>query len=151
MVEGESVKDRDLMGEGIRNTMVSASPAIENDERQLIAAVLRKDRKAAAAFVSRYADKIYSYVRYRLAPSRDMVDDVVQEVFLGGLAGLKDFRGDGRLEEWLLAIARRKVSDYYRTRLGQPMAFDESVETAQAEEWPIEEMLDRERLQEKAF
>lgn len=132
--------------------MVTVSSATETDEPDLISAVLRKDRKATAEFVSRYADRIYSYVRYRLIPRGDMVDDLVQEVFLEGLGGLKDFRGDSKLEEWLLGIARHKVGDYYRSRLREPMALDESAESSQPElaiESQIDELLDRERLQEK--
>jgi len=132
--------------------MVTVSRSIETDEPDLISAVLRKDRKATAEFVSRYADKIYSYVRYRLIPREDMVDDLVQEVFLEGLGGLKDFRGDSKLEEWLLGIARHKVGDYYRSRLREPLALDESAESSLPElaiESQIDELLDRERLQEK--
>jgi DNA-binding GntR family transcriptional regulator len=38
------------------------------DERELVAAVLRKDRKAAAQFVAAHIDAVYSYARHRLAP-----------------------------------------------------------------------------------
>jgi RNA polymerase sigma-70 factor (ECF subfamily) len=129
--------------------MAPVSSAIEADERDLIRAVLRKDRKAAAEFVSRYADKIYSYVRYRLIPRADMVEDLVQEVFLAGLGRLHDFRGDSGLEEWLLGIARHKVEDYYRSRLREPMALDESPDPEPAIESQTDELLDRERVQEK--
>ncbi len=131
--------------------MVMVSSPMEIDERDLIGAVLRKDRKATAEFVTRYADKIYSYVRYRLIPRGDMVDDLVQEVFLVGLAGLKDFRGVSSVEDWLLGIARHKVGDYYRSRLREPLALDES-EGSQPElavEANTGDLLDRERLQEK--
>jgi hypothetical protein len=46
------------------------------DEQRLVAAILGRDRKAAAELVSRYADAIYSYVRHRLAPRADLVDDL---------------------------------------------------------------------------
>ena len=85
--EGESSPDRDYVIESLKTQMVMVTTAIETNERDLIAAVLRKDRKATAEFVSRYADKIYSYVRYRLIPRGDMVDDLVQDVFLVGLGG----------------------------------------------------------------
>lgn len=132
--------------------MATVSDAIETDERDLAAAVLRKDRKAAAEFVSRYADKVYSYVRHRLAPRADMVDDLVQEVFLAGLGRLEDFRGDSGLQDWLLGIARHKVGDYYRRRLREPMALDESSALPElAMESQAGELLDRERLQRKAL
>lgn len=125
---------------------------IETGERELVDAVLRKDRKATAEFVSRYTDKIYSYVRYRLIPRTDMVDDLVQEVFLAGLGKLQHFRGVSGLEEWLMGIARHKVGDYYRSRLREPSALDETSESSQPEltiDWQADELLDRERLREK--
>ena len=132
--------------------MVKISNAIEFDELSMVQAILRKDRKATAEFVSRYTDKIYSYVRYRLIPRGDMVDDLVQEVFLESLGGLKDFRGDSRLEDWLLGIARHKIGDYYRSRLREPMALDESsgdLQPALAVQPVADETLDRERMEAK--
>ena len=37
-----------------------------SEEQALLAAVLAKDRKAAAEFVARYADAVYAYVSRRL-------------------------------------------------------------------------------------
>ena len=126
--------------------------SIETGERELVDAVLRKDRKATAEFVSRYTDKIFSYVRYRLIPRADMVDDLVQEVFLAGLVRLEHFRGDSGLEEWLMGIARHKVGDYYRRRLREPSALDETSGKSQPElsiDPQADELLDRDRLREK--
>jgi RNA polymerase sigma-70 factor, ECF subfamily len=90
------------------------------DERELVAAVLRQDRKAAARFVSVHIDAIYSYVRHRLTPRWDLVEDVVQDVFLAALSGLAHFHGRSSLRTWLLAIARHKVEDVYRQLLRHP-------------------------------
>src|ERR671914_1689173 len=87
------------------------SPAIDQsvaEERDLVAAILRKDRKATARFVAEYTDCIYAYVRHRLAPRADLVDDVVQDVFLAALGSLSTFRGNAPLRSWLLGIARHK-------------------------------------------
>jgi hypothetical protein len=45
-----------------------------NDIR-LVGEVLRKDRKATAEFVERFADCVYSYVRRRLMPQAQTVED----------------------------------------------------------------------------
>src|ERR671937_1923108 len=76
------------------------------EERDLVAAILRKDRKATARFVADYTDSLYAYVRHRLAPRGDLVDDVVQEVFLAAIGSLSSFRGTSSLRAWLLGIAR---------------------------------------------
>lgn len=90
-----------------------------SDDRELVAAVLHKDRKATAEFVDRYADCVYSYVCRRVAPRVEVADDVVQEVFLAAWQNLEAFRGEATLRQWLLGIARHKVEDYYRRRLRQ--------------------------------
>jgi len=122
-------------------------------ERRLVDAVLNRDRKAAAEFVSLYADAVYAYVRHRLAPRLDRVEDIVQEVFLAALAGLRGFSGTSPLRSWLLGIARHKVEDFYRQLLREPDTLDESGQPGEPPvEQPlaIEERIDRARAAEKA-
>lgn len=121
------------------------------DERRLVDAILRRDRKAAADFVSRYADGVHAYVRHRLAPRLDRVDDLVQDVFLAALAGLGRFRGTSPLGVWLIGIARHKVESFYRAQLKQPDALADDDDGAVAAEAPLlDEEIDRERMQAKA-
>ncbi len=94
-------------------------------DQDLVAEVLRKDRKATAEFVSRYADHVYGYVRRRLLPRADLVDDLVQEIFVAAWESLEKFRGDSPLRGWLLGIARHKVEDHYRKRLRETQFRDE--------------------------
>jgi RNA polymerase sigma factor (sigma-70 family) len=121
------------------------------DERRLVAAVLRKDRKATAELVSIHADAVYSYVRHRMAPRVESVDDVVHDVFVAALSNLSAFRGASALRSWLLGIARHKIEDYYRDLLRRPEAFDDTVETKEPpdDQPPIEERIDRARAAEK--
>jgi len=101
----------------IRQTEEASAGANQLSDRDLVAEVLRKDRKATAEFVARYADHVYSYVRRRLIPRADLVEDLVQEVFLAAWENLEKFRGESALRTWLLGIARHKVEDHYRKRL----------------------------------
>jgi RNA polymerase sigma-70 factor (ECF subfamily) len=120
-------------------------------ERELVAAILRKDRKATARFVAEYTDGIYGYVRHRLAPRADLVDDVVQDVFLAALGSLSNFLGNAPLRSWLLGIARHKVEAYYRQRLREPEPLADSGDRSEpaAGGTPIDELIDRERLEAK--
>jgi RNA polymerase sigma-70 factor (ECF subfamily) len=108
---------------------LQGAPGVSEDER-LVAAILVKDRKAAAELVSRHADAVYAYVRRRLAPRADLVDDVVQEVFLAALGSLASYRGAAPLRSWLLGIARHKVEGYYRERLRSAEPLDGDGQTA---------------------
>src|SRR5215471_11206851 len=97
----------------------------KRSDRELVAEILSKDRKATAEFVARYADHVYAYVRRRLIPRADLVEDLVQEVFLAAWESLDKFRGDSSLRTWLLGIARHKVEDHYRKRLREVQIADE--------------------------
>jgi len=122
------------------------------DERALVAAVLQKDRKAAAEFVSRYADAVYAYVSRRLAPRADLVEDVVQDVFLAALQKLDTFAGQSSVAGWLLGIARHKVEDLYRALVREPEPFPDDAEVANAElaaDPRFDDVIDAARAQEK--
>ena len=123
----------------------------QEEDRKLVAAILQKDRKATAEFVERYADQIYLYIRSRLIPRMDLVDDLVQEVFLAAWENLATYRGDSPLGSWLHGIARHKVENYYRTFLRAPLSLEEAGQEASnvVMEVDIDELLDRGRLQEK--
>src|SRR5215831_8011437 len=131
----------------------SREPKIQfHDDKELVAAVLHKDRKATAEWVSLYADSVYTYVRRRLVPRADLVDDVVQEVFLAAWESLGKFEGNSSLCNWLLGIARHKVEDYYRRCLRQldvPLVEEDSSTSAPADPQTLDEAIDRQRAYRK--
>jgi RNA polymerase sigma-70 factor (ECF subfamily) len=101
--------------------------------------------------VNAYTDAVYSFIRRRLSPRHDLVDDLVQEVFIAAWENLNSFRGTSPLRVWLLGIARHKVEDYYRRLLQSA----QQVEPAVAEEFPaveldMEAIADRERTERRA-
>jgi RNA polymerase sigma-70 factor (ECF subfamily) len=117
----------------------------------LVTAVLQRDRKATAEFVETYSDAVYAFVRGRLTPRYDLVDDIVQEVFLAAWENLSRFRGTSALKGWLLGIARHKVEDHYRKLL----ASGEQLDTETAVELPaatvdLEQIADRELDEQRA-
>ena len=131
---------------------VVAGPAVDPEERELVAAVIRKDRKATAELVGRFADAIHAYVRQRLAPRAEMVDDLVQEVFLAALKGLPSFAGRSSLKVWLLGIARHKVEDHYRAHLRRAETlsdFDDDSAFVPVEQPRFDELIDDERVRDK--
>lgn len=87
------------------------------EDRALAAAILERDRKATARLVELHADAVHRYVWKRLSPRIEMVDDLVQEVFLAAWTGLPGYAGTAPLRHWLLGIARNKVEDHYRRTL----------------------------------
>lgn len=134
-------------GAPTRSVNVVKSLSDKSDERELIASVLRKDRKAAARLVAGHIDAVYAYARHRLSPHEDLVDDVVQDVFLAALKGLAAFEGQSSLRTWLVAIARHKIEDIYRQRLRAALAFDlDSTEVEPtSNEIALDEQIDKAR------
>jgi len=123
-----------------------------SEDLDLVVAVMRRDRKASARLVELYADPVYAYVHHRLLPRTDLVEDLVQDVFLAVLTNLAGFRGESSLRSWVLGIARHKVEDYYRSRLREPESALDEDQQGPAEAPPdpqLDESLDRERLQDK--
>jgi RNA polymerase sigma-70 factor (ECF subfamily) len=126
---------------------VVESSATKSAERDLIASVLRKDRKAAARLVAAHIDAVYSYARHRLPSNADVVDDVVQDVFLAALKGLSSFEGKSSLRTCLVAIARHKIEDLYRQRLRVALTFDldSTEDEPSSKEIPLDEQIDQAR------
>jgi len=115
-----------LFGKSIVHSQIlSKTETTLADDMKLVSEVLLKDRKATAEFIERYTDSVYSYVRRRTMPRADVVEDLVQEVFLAAWHSLGNFRGDSSLRHWLLGIARHKVEDFYRMRLREHEMPDE--------------------------
>ena len=98
------------------------------DDLSLTTAILMRDRKATARLVELHSDAVHRYVWKRLTPNIDMVDDIVQEVFLAAWGGLGSYTGAASLRCWLLSIARHKVEDHYRRTLGGPLQVLETDE-----------------------
>lgn len=111
---------------------ISSETSTTYHERQLVAQVLSKDRKATAEFVAFCVDSVYSFVRKRLIPRVEMVDDLTQEILLAAWQGLPKFRGDASLRSWILGIARHKVDDFYRRRLRDSEITEESEPSAES-------------------
>jgi RNA polymerase sigma-70 factor (ECF subfamily) len=120
------------------------------DERELVASILRNDRKAAARFVAAHIDAVYGYARQRLAPRADLVDDVVQDVFLAALNGLASFHGHSSLRTWVIGIARHKIDDVYRQRLRVSEAIDDADAVEEPSSPALDEQIDAARVRDKA-
>lgn len=136
----------------------SLEAQVESDREfdiRLAHAIKAKDRKAAADLVEQHADSVYSYVRRRLFPRADRIEDVTQEVFLAALDGIHGYRGTSPLRHWLMGIARHKVEDHYRRTLREPEPWSASAgdpEDASPALWDGSELdaaLDRKAAEER--
>jgi len=86
-------------------------------EQRLVQAVLAKERKSTAEFVELCTDWIYGFVRRRLMPRAELLEDLMQEILLAAWQALPSYRQESSLRSWVLGIARHKLDDYYRRRI----------------------------------
>ncbi len=135
----------------VQGHLIEESPQIESAallaDRQLVTAMLARDRKAAAEFVQRLSDPLVHYIRSRMQPRWEEVDDLVQETFLTALRSLPSYRGDSPLRAWVLGIARHKVEDHYRQRIQRVVLPEESIDIEMMEDPGLDELLDKARAE----
>jgi RNA polymerase sigma-70 factor (ECF subfamily) len=113
------------------------------EDRLLAEAMLARDRKAAAEFVQRFSDPLVAYVRSRLQPRWEEVDDIVQDTFLTALRSIHSYRGEAPMRAWILGIARHKVEDHYRERLRHTVVPEETADLELLDDPGFDSMLDR--------
>lgn len=70
--------------------------------------------------------RLLSFIRKRL-PDPDDAEDILQDVFVELTEAYQAAKPIGRVASWLFAVARNKISDWYRgntRRGGQPLSLD---------------------------
>ena len=82
------------------------------DERQLVRAARAGDRAAYGVLYERYAPMVHGILLARVAP--ELVDDLLQDVFLKAMTQLRGLRQDDHFGGWIAAIARNRAMDSYR-------------------------------------
>jgi RNA polymerase sigma-70 factor (ECF subfamily) len=87
------------------------------------------DRQAFSTLVQRHRGAVLRFARH-LVTDAASAEDVLQETFITALHTLADFRGEGSVKAWLLAIARSKAWRQRRRRQGEPAKWEpvESLE-----------------------
>ena len=135
----------------IRQSLPPTAIVPRSGDLELVAQILRKDRKATAQFVGLCADQVYGYVQWRLIPRLDLVDDLVQEIFLAAWENLSKFRGDSSLQNWVLGIARHKVENHYRNCLREVQlpGDEEDFESQPVGSDGVEESFNREETENR--
>ncbi len=61
-----------------------------------------------------YRSRLVAFIRRKVA--EDMVDDLLQEVFMKIHLRIGSLKDDTKLESWLYQITRNAITDYYRTK-----------------------------------
>lgn len=88
-------------------------------ERADYTAYLRRlqigDNAAWELFIAEWSPYLYNYVRTNLRDA-DEAEDVLSNILLGIVEGIRSFDGNAALSTFVYSIAYRKVVDYWRQR-----------------------------------
>ena len=85
---------------------------LDEDLARLVRAAARGERNAFGTLYVRYSRVVHGVVIAHLLPQD--AEDVVQDVFMHAFGRLKELREPAAFGAWICAIARRRVTDYYR-------------------------------------
>jgi RNA polymerase sigma-70 factor, ECF subfamily len=88
----------------------------EHALRTLLQRSFDGDRAAYRAFLDELALHLHLYLRRRLYPLLDDIDDLVQEIMLAVHDARATYRWNEPLTAWVYAIARHKLTDYWRAK-----------------------------------
>ena len=86
----------------------------DDDDQRIVQRILAGEVDAFAILMTRYQNYVLTIVK-RHAP-HDQVEELAQEVFLKAFQSLAGWRGTGRFQSWLSAIAVRTCYDFWRQR-----------------------------------
>ncbi|MFL5755260.1 MAG: RNA polymerase sigma factor [Chloroflexota bacterium] len=111
------------------------------DDRALAAAIVAGDAVALRHLIDRESGRLLRAC-VRVVGDVDAAADVVQETFIGAVAALPGYRGEGDLGHWLVRIAVRRALRTRRLDRGEPL---ERLDVAGSDDEPDNDILERER------
>jgi RNA polymerase sigma-70 factor, ECF subfamily len=83
-------------------------------DNELVRAINKGDQSAFKILYVRYSDLLFAYISHHLDNDKAMASDIWQDTWVVAVEKLKDFQCKSSFFTWLCAIAKNKISDYYR-------------------------------------
>lgn len=94
---------------------VVARPVLDAEDEELVRQAQDGNQEAFGRLVERHAGRVYACLRLWVGQAQD-AEDLCQETFLKAYRALPRFRRDCSFGAWLLVIARRTASNFFRAR-----------------------------------
>ena len=95
------------------NMNMSSDGYINLDDKSLIGMTLSGDYKAFETLVLRHKDKVFS-ISFGMAGSREMAEDITQEVFVRVYLGLNGFKFHSNFSTWLYRITKNVTYNFLK-------------------------------------
>jgi RNA polymerase sigma-70 factor (ECF subfamily) len=96
-------------------------------ERELLALVARRDRRAFTELYRRYQPRLLAYL-YRLLSNAALADEIVDDVLFVVWQDAKKFRGTSAVSSWIFGIAYRKSMTVLRRELRYQKPLDRDAD-----------------------
>lgn len=115
---------------------------VSNEDHTIIQRVLMGETQAYALLVDRYKDRVFSLV-LGIVRSREVAQEVAQDVFVKAYGSLKKFRQESSFSTWIYRIAyntavsetrKRKIAHITLEESHQPLPMTSHEETEAEEE-----------------
>lgn len=118
-----------------------------NPNEKALVEKARRDPEAFSTLYSRYFQRIYNYVSWRVGSRRD-AEDLVSDIFTRALGQLDSFkwRKGATFSSWIFRIAHNAVVDYYRSETKWDAVSLDDLPEIQADELLPDELTERRRL-----
>ncbi len=81
-----------------------------------------------------YGDLLYQYTLPRVN-DKEVAEDLVQETFLSALKGVHNYKGDSSEKNWLFAILKNKIIDYYRKKASEQKVMSRPNPQGSEDDW----------------
>jgi RNA polymerase sigma-70 factor, ECF subfamily len=97
---------------------MAISPVLEmtpDEEKDLVTRAQQGDRAAFGSLVGPWHQSLFRYV-YRMVSLRQDAEDLLQDVLVRVLEGIRTYRGEARFKSWLFGIATHLCLDHLRSK-----------------------------------
>ena len=85
------------------------------EEAALVGRARQGDRSAAGSLVEPWRKPLFGYI-YRMVTLRQDAEDLLQDVLVRVLEGIREYRGEARFKSWLFGIATHVCLDHLRKK-----------------------------------
>lgn len=118
-----------------RDTEISGGhipSASSQEDLKWVRKALSGDQEAFAFLLRKYQQPLYFHV-LRMVHYRDMVEDLLQEIFTKAFDNLQSYNSAFAFSTWLYRIATNHTIDHLRKRRLKTMSLDEPVQSKDGE------------------
>jgi RNA polymerase sigma-70 factor, ECF subfamily len=93
---------------------VKLKKTMTHSDNKLVTEIKNGGQHAFKSLYLKYSDLLFAYILHHLDNDKDAASDIWQETWIVFVEKINDFQYKCGVFTWLCAIAKNKISDYYR-------------------------------------